>query len=152
MVKNNGGAVDDVNLVIKLQKPEAVKFEQAFEGHFPVERKQVDWGKKTMNKENPEYVFEFEGIGFVLTGNSQKDDKLIEDYTHIAEIFIDGELSETVNLPTSFTTRRHDICWKYNLPKQKHKVRVKLINPKTGYRLWLGDIVVYSDEQKTYEK
>ena len=105
-----------------------------------------------MNKENSEYVFEFEGTGFVLTGSSQKDDKMVEDYIHVADIFIDEELSETVKLPTSFTTRRHDICWKYNLPKQKHKVRVKLINPKPGYKLWLGDIVVYSDEQKTYEK
>ena len=152
MIEKNGGTIGEVNLEIMLQVPEVVKFEQAFEGHFPVERKQVDWGKKTMNKENPEYVFEFEGIGFVLTGNSQKDDKMVEDYTHIAEIYIDGELSETVNLPTSFTTRRHDICWKYNLLKQKHKVRVKLINPKPGYKLWLGDIVVYSDEQKIYNK
>jgi len=152
MIEKNGGTVDEHNLVIRLQTPEAVKFEQAFEGYFPVERKQVDWGKKTINKENSEYVFEFEGTGFVLTGSSQKDDKMVEDYIHVADIFIDKELSETVKLPTSFTTRRHDICWKYNLPKQKHKVRVKLINPKPGYKLWLGDIVVYSDEQKTYDK
>jgi len=147
MVEQNGGTVDEDNLAIRFQAPEAVKFEQAFEGLFPVERKQVDWGKKTMNKENSEYVFEFEGTGFVLTGSSQKENNVVEDYVHIAEIFIDEELSETVKLPTSFITRRHDICWKYNLPKQKHKIRVKLINPKPGYKLWLGDIIVYSTFQ-----
>ena len=46
MVEQNGGTVNEDNLVIMLQAPEPVKFEQAFEGHFPIERKQVDWGKK----------------------------------------------------------------------------------------------------------
>jgi hypothetical protein len=152
MVEQNGGTVNEDNLVIRLQVPEPVKFEQAFKRHFPIDRKRIEWEKKTINKKNPEYTFEFEGIGFVLTGSSQKDNNIVEDYVHIAEVYINEELTESVKLPTSFTSRRHDICWKYNLPKQKHKVTVKLTNPKPGYKLWLGDIIVYSDEQKTYDK
>ncbi|MCK4464532.1 MAG: ADP-ribosylglycohydrolase family protein, partial [Bacteroidales bacterium] len=152
MVERNEGTVEEENVVIKIQAPKAVKLEKAFKGHFPIDRKRIDWEKKTINKNNPEYTFEFEGIGFVLTGSSQKDDNIVEDYVHIAEVYINEELTESVKLPTSYTSRRHDICWKYNLPKQKHKVTVKLTNPKPGYKLWLGDIIVYSDEQKTYEK
>ncbi|MBA7540666.1 hypothetical protein ES705_32965 [subsurface metagenome] len=152
MVERNEGTIEEKNVVIKIQAPKAVKLEQAFKGHFPIDRKRIDWEKKTINKKNPEYTFEFEGIGFVLTGSSQKDDNIVEDYVHIAEVYINEELTESVKLPTGYTSRRHDICWKYNLPKQKHKVTVKLTNPKPGYKLLLGDIIVYSDEQKTYDK
>lgn len=152
MVERNEGTVEEENVVIKIQAPKAVKLEKAFKGHFPIDRKRIDWGKKTINNKNPEYTFEFEGIGFVLTGSSQKDDNIVEDYVHIAEVYINEKLTESIKLPTSYTSRRHDICWKYNLPKQKHKVTVKLTNPKPGYKLWLGDIIVYSDEQKTFEK
>lgn len=149
MVKRNGGTEDENNLTIKFQEPKTVKFEQCFKGHFPVERKQVEWEKKTIDEENREYLFEFEGKGFVLTGRSEKDDNMLEDYIHIADIYVNEELSETVQLPTSYTTRRHEITWKYNLPDQKHEVKVRLINPKPGYNLWLGNIIVYSDEKKT---
>lgn len=152
MVKQNGGSEDENDLIINFQKPETVKFEQGFKGHYPVERKQVEWGKKSIDEENREYMFDFEGKGFVLTGRSEKDDNMVDEYTHEAKIFIDGELSEKVKLPTSFTKRRHEITWKYNLQNTKHEVKIKLTNPKQGYNLWLGDILVYSDEKNTYLK
>ena len=103
-----------------------------------------------MNQQNRECMFEFEGIGFVLTGGSQKEEEVLEEYSQRVEVYLDDELVETVDLPTRFITRRHDICWRYNLTNQKHTVRLNLLNPKPGYRLWLGDVIVYSDKQMNY--
>ncbi len=150
MIERNGGTIEEEEITLRFQAPEPVPFEQAFMGHFPVERKSIDGEARIMNLQNRECMFEFEGIGFVLTGSSQKEKEVLEDFIHSVEVYVDNELVETVDLPTSFTTRRHDICWKYNLTNQKHSVHLKLVNPKQGYRLWLGDVVVYSDKQVNY--
>lgn len=150
MIERNGGAVKQEEVHIRIQAPKPVRFEQAFPGHFPVERRSMDGKNRILNLQNQECMFEFEGIGFVLTGNSQKDEELPEEYIHEVEVYLDDELVETVSLPTRFITRRHDISWRYNLEKQKHTVHLKLLNPRPGYRLWLGDVVVYSDQLKDY--
>ncbi len=150
MLGRNGGTIEEEEITIRFQVPETVRFEQAFPGHYPIERKSMDWEARTMNQENRECMFEFEGIGFVLTGGAQKEEEMLEEYTQRVEVYVDDELAETVDLSTRFITRRHDICWRYNLTNQKHTVRLNLLNPKPGYRLWLGDVVVYSDKQMNY--
>ncbi len=150
MIERNGGTFEEEDIILLYQAPEPVAFEQAFPGHYPVERKSMDREARTMNEQNRECMFEFEGIGFVLRGGSQKEDEVLEEYTQRVEVYIDDELVETVDLPTRFITRRHDICWRYNLTNQKHTVSLTLLNPKPGYSLWLGDVIVYSDEQMNY--
>jgi hypothetical protein len=62
------------------------------------------------------------------------------------EVIVDGKLLETAKLPTSFTTRRHELTWKYNLPKGKHSVNLKLLNPSTEHDCRITDILIYSDQ------
>lgn len=150
MIERNGGALEEDEVTVNYQSPEPVSFEQAFPGHFPVERKSIEGENRIMNLERQECMFEFEGVGFVLTGNSQKEEEAQEEYVHRVEVYLDNNLVETVELPTRYITRRHDICWRYNLTNQKHTVKLKLLNPRPGYRLWLGDVVVYSDHQEDY--
>ena len=77
--------------------------------------------------------------------NSDKDNSDDIEYIPEVEVYLDNELMETAHLPTSFTTRRHEICWKYNLKNEKHSVKIKLINPKKGYTIRLYHATIYGD-------
>lgn len=141
-IQRNGGKLEGNNVIIKVQQPSAVKFEQSFEGHFPFEKKQI---RKTLTDE---INFDFEGIGFVIRGRSGTG---ASDSAYIgkAELYIDEKLIETVELPANFTTRRHELFWKYKLPNQKHNVRVKLLNPDKGSPIHVEDVILYADKQNS---
>jgi hypothetical protein len=66
-------------------------------------------------------------------------------YVGKAEMRIDGELVETVNLPASYTTRRNDLFWKYQLPKGKHTVTFSWLNPRKDASINYTEAVIYSD-------
>jgi hypothetical protein len=68
------------------------------------------------------------------------------DYVFDASISIDGKQTENVKWPTNFTTRRHDLCWKYLLQKGKHTVSVKVLNANDNYEVHSSDYIIYSDE------
>ena len=67
--------------------------------------------KVAVNKNLPDVgELPFEGTGAVFKGFvNAKDDK----YVARVEMYLDGELVETANLPASYTTRRNDLFWKY---------------------------------------
>ncbi len=144
-IERNGGSYHNDSINLNPQKPKAVKYEKGFKDHYPVEIIQIEKSKKKLFKEITEYEFEFEGIGFVLKGKSTADinNKSGENYNHIINVYLDNELLETINLPTDFTIRRNEICWKYNLSKGKHSVRIKLQNPENGYHILLNNILIY---------
>lgn len=139
VIERNGGKVDASGVTIKLQQPKAVRFEQSFEGHYPTEKKYID--KLLTN----EYEFEIDGIGFVVLGESAKWDSK-STYVANAELYIDNKLVEKVELPTSYTTRRYELFWKYQLPKQKHTIKLKILNPDQNYPIRIRDIITYSDQ------
>ena len=65
-----------------------------------------------------EYTFDFEGTGFVVKGETAKWAST-STFQFEMEVWVDGKLFETAKLPTSFTTRRHELTWKYLLTKGK---------------------------------
>lgn len=142
MVKRNGGKVEGKNVIIKTQKPAPVRFEESFTGHFPVEKRGA-W--KTLKDE---FTFEFEGNGFVVRGETAKGGSA-SAYVANTELYIDGKLAEKVELPANFTTRRHELYWKYQLPKQKHSVQIKILNADPNNEIRISDIIVYSDKPFT---
>jgi hypothetical protein len=139
-IQLNGGSVSGDKVFIKTQKPEAVKFEKNFDGHFPVEKRAV-W--KDLNDE---FTFAFEGVGFVIRGESAMWDSK-DPYVGRAELYIDGKLTETAELPGNYTTRRYELFWKYNLPKTKHEIRVRLLNPQEKNKIRIHDLIIYSDKK-----
>jgi hypothetical protein len=144
-IERNGGKVSGNMVYIKKQTPLPVKFEQSFEGHYPVEKL---WIGKTLADE---MEFEFEGNGFVVRGESKlrtanQGATPSEKYANV-EVYIDGQLSETARLPVNFTTRRYEICWKYQLPETKHKVRLKLTNPDPEVNCYLSDYFYYTGKK-----
>jgi hypothetical protein len=49
-------------------------------------------------------------------------------------------------MPVNYRTRRNEIFWKYQLPKQKHTVTFEWLNPEEGVSVNFRDVIVYSDE------
>lgn len=136
MIEKHGGTVGGNDVTIKYQQPAAVRYEKAFEGHYPAStiklyRQIADVGEVS-----------FDGIGVVFKGNVRSSDNT---YVAKAEMYIDGQLAETASLPASFTTRRHELFWKYQLPKGNHKITFKWLNPTAGASINFTEMLVYSD-------
>lgn len=138
-IQRNGGKIEGNNVTISVQQPEPVKFEQSFEGHFPIEKRSIEKPLAT------ELTFNFEGIGFVIRGSAAKWAST-SPYIGKAELYVDDKLVETAELPASYTTRRYELFWKYQLPSQKHSVRVKLLNPDKSNPIHVEDVILYADK------
>jgi ADP-ribosylglycohydrolase len=138
LVKQNGGKVDGDNITIEVQQPKSVPLEVGFEGHYPVKRQRLN--KTFMN----EASFEFEGIGFACTGQVYKKEG--DHLDLLVDMFIDGELVETSNLPSNHVIRKNSPFWKYQLPKGKHTVHLKIKNPSENVFIQLGDAIIYDDK------
>jgi hypothetical protein len=139
-IKRNGGKTDGEKIVIQTQKPQAVRFEESFSGLQPVEKKWL--GMALSNT----VELAFEGNGFVIKGENKKQGKdasaaLVGD----VEVYVDGAFYEKVPLPVSFTERRHEMAWKYDLKPGKHTVQLKLLNPNPGMQVYLTEMIMYND-------
>jgi hypothetical protein len=148
-IEIHGGKVGTNLIQIPLEAPKAVRFEQSFTEVYPVERL---WVNKPLKDE---YSFQFEGTGFVVKGDMAKWASS-DPHAFDLEVWVDGALMEHVKLPVSFTTRRHEVTWKYDLAHGKHDVKLKLLNPTAGYECKLADILIYQEkairvnDQKNY--
>ena len=115
--------------------------EVSFEGHYPVERKNLNISFTERAS------FDFEGIGFAINGSwfgdvsDYKDDGFIFN----VEMYIDDKLEEVVEMPIQSNTRRYPPFWKYQLPMGKHNVHFKVLNPIDGVELRLDDAIIYSN-------
>ena len=137
MSKRNGGEVRDNQVTIAVQAIKPVKYEQSFEGMFPVQ-------KKSLQQRNfKQITFEFEGTGFALRGGGNKITREAGEHQFETELYIDGEKVETAMIPANFITRRHELFWKYMLPPGKHKVEVRVLNLKEGFDIWTTEYLVY---------
>lgn len=138
-IERNGGEVDNELVSILIQNPVPVKFEKSFEGVFPIAKIPVNW-----SADKQEASFEFEGTAFVLQGESAKWGSTTS-FVFNTELYVDGKLIESPALPASYTTRRYELCWKYDLPKGKHRVQLKILNSSGGEKITVGDAIIYSD-------
>ena len=136
-IRRNGGKTDGEKILIRRQLPQAVRFEEGFSQHQPVEKK---WIGKILQTETE---LTFEGIGFVIKGENRKTVSSARALMAEVEIYIDGLLHERAKLPVNFTTRRHEICWKYDLKPGMHSVRLKLINPDAEMQIHLTEMISY---------
>src|SRR5690606_38544810 len=93
-IAHQGG--DTTENVIRLPKtPVAtVAFEENFAGHFPVGLKPLE------GVFSDRYVFEVDGIGFVIRGHAVKKSADAQDHVLRAGLYIDGKEVEQANFPT----------------------------------------------------
>jgi hypothetical protein len=139
-IERNGGKVNGENVLIKTQQPLAVRFEKSFDGIYPVEKIKAKW-----NDHKDAISFDFEGTGFVLKGETAEWASTTGFVFH-TELYVDGKLVETPELPASYTTRRYELCWKYDLPKGKHNVELKILNLSKEYNFKVYEAIIYSDK------
>jgi hypothetical protein len=139
-IKRNGGSVEGSRVTIKTQSPAAVVFEKSFDGLFPINKIPVKWSAV-----KDAIRFDFDGTGFVLRGEALASTGKPEYLFH-TELYIDGKLTESPELPTAFLTRRHELAWKYDLPKGKHTVELKMKNPTPDAEIRASEAIIYSDQ------
>ncbi len=149
VVERNDGKINGEQVTIVVQTPKPVQLEQSFTGHFPTEKRGINQNL------TDEYTTSFDGIGFVIDGEArpikatpktQPSYTYESDFSYQMEVYIDGKKLETANLPASFTRRRFDLTWKYQLAPGKHTVRLKLLNPDADHSLRMKNLFVYSDK------
>jgi len=138
LVRRHGGKVSDASIEVPVQAVRPVRFEQSFPGHYPAEKRML------RTDLTDEYSFDFEGIGFAINANTRADDG--KDHVPQVEVHVDGKLLETVKLPSNQNARRFVAFWRYQLPKGKHTVRLKLANPSEGGVVALEYAIIYSDQ------
>jgi hypothetical protein len=138
-IRRNGGSITGNKISILTQKPRPVRFEQSFPGLFPIAK------EKTLVKDGKEISFEFEGTGFILSGDARDKNANAPNYEFKTDVYLDGEKLESPTLPTDFTTRRLEVSWKYPLTNGKHTVLVKILNPDERYEIRNVEYIVLSD-------
>jgi hypothetical protein len=134
-VRRHGGRVDGETVEIARQPIAPVRVEQNFEGHFPVAEQRL------RRRVTDETTFTFEGVGFVVQGGTRSEPG--RSAVLVADVFIDGALAETVELPTDVSRRRYVPFWRYGLTPGSHAVRIKLRNPSPDLAVFLERVVVY---------
>lgn len=139
-ILRNGGFESDDKVIIKVQMPKPVGFEQSFTGIYPVAKIPVKW-----NDVKDEISFEFEGTGFVLRGETAEWGNT-SDFVFNAELYVDGYKIESLQLPADYTTRRYELCWKYDLARARHTVKLKILNPSSEHSFRVSDAIIYSDK------
>jgi hypothetical protein len=139
-IKKNGGNINGASVSIKLQQPQPVRYEKSFEGLYPTAKIPVKWSAA-----RDELSFEFEGTGFVIRGESASWNSQSAEVVD-AELYIDNKKVETIDLPASYTTRRYELAWKYDLPKGRHRVSLKWKKLQGVPDFRGAEAVIYSDK------
>lgn len=139
-IKRNGGIMEGNMIHIKTQEPVPVKFEKSFEGIYPIAKIPVNWssGKN-------EISFTFTGTGFVLKGEAIANTNNLT-FIFRTELYIDEKIVESPVLPVGFNARRQELCWKYDLPKGKHSVRLKILNQSAQAEIKAAEAIIFSDK------
>lgn len=144
-LERNGAKVNGNTITLPAQKIVPVRFEKSFDGHYPLVKMPVKWSPS-----RDEFGFEFDGIGFVIRGEAMaKADKgsdKASKYVIEAEVSIDGKVMGKEKLPVDFTTRRHELAWKYQMEKGRHSVKLRILNPSKDNELRVHDVIIYSDK------
>jgi hypothetical protein len=136
VIRQNGGKVKSKNVVIAYQQPKAVRYEKGFEGHYPNAIISIDKSIKEMKE------FTFEGVGIVFNATLHGANN---EYEALVEMSINGNPDKIAYLPASTFKGKNDLIWKYGLPKGKHKVTFKWLNPKENVSINVNQAVVYND-------
>lgn len=136
----HGGDTTGNTVKVPEMAVKAVEFEENFAGHFPVELKPLG----TVFSDN--YVFEVDGIGFVVRGYAAKKSADAPDHVLRAGLYIDGKEVEQADFPTDPIKSRADLFWRYQLAKGNHQVEIKVLNPHPAYEFRTVDCLVYRDE------
>ncbi len=144
VIGRNGGSTDGDNVTIKVQKPESVRYEKSFEGHYPQTRVEV---KKTVTNVGQ---IRFNGNGIVVKSHYYKGSGYDDStgYVGEVEIYLDGKLSAVAKNPIKGNGAAPDLYWKYGLPEGEHTLTFKFLNKQDNMNIVIDNYLVYSGKRK----
>ena len=141
LIGQQNGKVDGDSIMIKIQEPNPVRFEQCFEGMFPKEERYL---RQEFTDKN--IVVDFEGNGVVVLGNVKSRCGVSKsDYVALLDIMLDGEKIEQVKMPFDYIVRKYDIYHKYLLKEGSHHLEIVWTNKDPEFSMYMKSIVIYSD-------
>lgn len=142
MILRNGGRDLGDRLLIRQQKPKAVRFEQSFPGMYVSQVQSgcpvADFGEK-----------EFYGTGFVVAGGVSCPDS---EYVAEIEAIVDGKSLGVMRCPANFHDRTCELAWKYGLKQGSHKVSLLWLNPRSDAKADCGRFIIYDKQPKNTRK
>jgi len=138
-IRRHGGRVEGDSVVIVREIPQPVSFEQSFPAMVPLLKQ--DWPGRDIR----EKAFAFEGTGFVVLGNATRKKDGMPDPLAGLGVTVDGQQEDTVRLPTSYTIRRNELCWKYGLANGRHTVKLRALGGGEEAGVNTTAYIVYGD-------
>jgi hypothetical protein len=137
-IRRNGGTIQGDRVGLPVQIPAPVRFEQSFTGIYPVNK--IAFEHPDIREES----FEFDGTGILIRGGANKKNNQDKDLVCEAAVYVDDQPVQTIKLPTDYTTRREGLFWSYQLPRGKHHITIKALNPQDAYMIYTTDYIVYT--------
>ena len=132
--------IDDSGILIDVEEPQTVRYEQSFEGIKPVE-------KRVLKKAFTSSVdLPFRGNSIVVEGSVRKTGHADDRYVASVTALLDGKELETFTMPIDYITRKYEIFSAYCFPSGEHVLTLRLNNPHPDYELWAQEMVVYEQE------
>lgn len=140
-IRRQGGMVENNTVTIPRQNITPVAFEQAYEGLGKVAESRLE-GRR-LRAGGRDITFHFTGKALVIKGYATKDRESLPDKHLQISIQVDDLPAETIDLPTAFRERRHDVHWNYTLKPGDHKVTISLLQPEDGYDVVIPGMLYY---------
>jgi len=141
VIERNGGSVTEDAVTIRTQIPEPVRFEECFTGHWPTG---VIFIRKPLDEVD---TVRFEGKGIVIRYDFEKTAEYkTNGYVAEVEAYLDGNLVQTLHLPSGGVKTSPEFFYKYNLDMGKHTLNFKWLNKEPGIGIRLSRGIVYSDK------
>lgn len=140
-IRKNGGTITGNTITLPAQAITPVAFEQSFEGLSKVNEIKLDG--RGLATENRELKFNFTGKGLVIKGYAIKTNERDPDKVIRLALQIDGMPVETIDLPTAFRERKHEVYWNYALKPGDHTVTLTLLQPEAGYKVEVPSALTY---------
>ena len=136
-IQENYGKIKGKRIYLPKQDTIKLPIENSFEG-LKVSQI-IDINKSLLNNE----AFEIDGNGIVISGYVTSE---IPDYKAIIKVLINGKETEEFSLPSSFKTRKTDIYYNYDLPKNKNNVHLFWVNVTDKANIHLNKMIIYHNE------
>lgn len=143
MIEKEGGKVDENDVTIAVQTPQAVRFEECLPGLTPYKiQKLTVKGKETPLDQFNGYTFEGKGI-VIKSGTKYPAD--VKGYEAEIEVSIDGKAIETVLLPRSADRYcyRDEMFFYYELEDGTHTITFDWKNRIPGAEVNVKSAILY---------
>jgi len=136
-IERGGGKVNDESVRLAVQRPKAVRLEQSFPGLRPT---QIVEGRQ---------IQDFDTLTFLGKGYAVRCDVRSPRHDYIAEVevYVDGNLKETVKAPASYHDRTQELCWEYSLDQGEHTLSLRWLNPEDEAQVNCYRTVIYGSEE-----